>query len=425
MIFTKSDPENTVWAFTYKIQNAKLFGPFSIDNINFLPSDEDENETIIKLIFETVDRRDENAEAIANSRINELFTAYNLITGKKYVPEFVSQRSFVPEGGGMIGSIKGAVKVVGRGEILERELIDIQKFLKNISSRKDHSIIEKILSWYHRGILSQDTYDKFIYKWISFNSIYNHFRKESNETDRIKGLIRYCISNNKNIPIFTKYSRALSILSNMTIVSSTGKTNYSDELKKSLLKKDYDNSMTYLARCIYGIRCDLFHGEDELSDTTKNLIDEITPVLDEILGQCLLSVLDVHDIKLSRPEVKPASTGEVKWFGYGSPFVTPRAVLPGDSIIIKHHEMEPGDLVKAYFDPATQSSNKWETDASAMKKNNQIGKGEANVHGTVTIEAIIPMNVTPGKHLIYLDSDHLFDRDRIEVRELTVCEGKN
>lgn len=289
---TLMNKDGFYWEILFKAPFLKLIDQYSRKDLEFISSD-DENEILVKVQVNTSGYNEGLAREIASLKLNDLLNTYSIITGKELPFEYSSFRLLhKPQNIQILkGSVSLPVIVTVIGKVFGDQLLESENLLEKINKRDDYETLKKIIRWYRRSLKSNDIYDKFIYLWFAFNATYNHFRTENSEIIRIDGLIRSCIYKDHIKLILDNYSEAIALLSNMNIFSSNKKIDWGYKLKTSLINNDNSKAIRNIARCIYYTRCELFHGEKQLSNTTKKLIASVYPLLDAIFRQCFISLL--------------------------------------------------------------------------------------------------------------------------------------
>ena len=87
-----------------------------------------------------------------------------------------------------------------------------------------------------------------------------------------------------------EHANDLDTLSKANIHSKSRKINYSNKIENNMNKKDYDSAIINAVFCIYEVRCDIFHGEEKPSFSSRKLVESSYSILDELLGNFILMI---------------------------------------------------------------------------------------------------------------------------------------
>jgi hypothetical protein len=74
-------------------------------------------------------------------------------------------------------------------------------------------------------------------------------------------------------------------------LSESQKTDFADELEQSLNKRSYRSALYYAIRCIYSIRKTLFHGDRDIMEAEKEIVENVNPLLKQIVRRSMLKCL--------------------------------------------------------------------------------------------------------------------------------------
>jgi len=143
----------------------------------------------------------------------------------------------------------------------------------------------RILRWYTRALEYDDPYDKFIALWISFNSFYNLYYIGPSDKDAAK--IDYLCTNlfnSNDARIFLQSKSSTKVTKKLVSLtgdfkSTTGNTDFAQSLDQSLKARRYSEALKYAMRCVYGIRKTLFHGDRNITQKDKKIVEEINPMV--------------------------------------------------------------------------------------------------------------------------------------------------
>ncbi|MBM9521208.1 hypothetical protein JWG39_15415 [Desulforhopalus vacuolatus] len=155
------------------------------------------------------------------------------------------------------------------------------------------SDILRIASWIEKSEAEQDSIQKFILTWISFNSLYGLYsRKISNRifynevpqfTDTVTGLL----SNDEAKKIYDRYRKEIGCLAIQNLQLRNG-TNFSNDLALELKRNQYDYKSIIIRalECIYCIRNECFHNGPQLVNFSEYL-NGSREVLFLVIANCL------------------------------------------------------------------------------------------------------------------------------------------
>ena len=150
--------------------------------------------------------------------------------------------------------------------------------------------------WYERGKQETDPFDKFIDMWISYNAIYGDTHGK-HEIDRVAN----CVGN-----IYSRNAQKCNILLSTEDAQYFGKRKIVDcknseyTTEDSRAKIEYYNPSNYkscaeafenLIKCIYKVRCNLFHGDKTPSGPAD--FNDDTEIVTHA-GAVMQSILDIY-----------------------------------------------------------------------------------------------------------------------------------
>ena len=134
----------------------------------------------------------------------------------------------------------------------------------------------RVADWLHRSETEHDFIQSFILAWISFNGLYDLFASINgfsacDDATKFERMISGLIKENEAAQIINTHAKVLNLLESYNIKSGTGNKNWSDELKAERLNPKRSNMaiLKYAARCIYGVRKQVFHEAPE----PDNIVD--------------------------------------------------------------------------------------------------------------------------------------------------------
>ena len=131
-----------------------------------------------------------------------------------------------------------------------------QKLIENNYKELNYSI-----QWFMRAIKAEDSTDKFIYSWITFNMLYGWLAQARSHVKGIKGLI------GKGIPrlgrqeeIVKRNKTILEGLSQMNLIDKTHGIDRAANLIRALQRRDASEVLVGAIEAIGFIRHNIFHG---------------------------------------------------------------------------------------------------------------------------------------------------------------------
>ncbi len=280
----------------YKIRSSKLKDVYSDSNITFKSCRDEEHVTLIHIKVSTAECNLNDAREKAFENVNAILDAYSILTGINISIAYFSYKLLnIPKSSSgtilFLPSTSPSITVTVLTPINGDELRKSKKLSFKIQSRKDVLVFSKIFSWYRKGLISRDPYDRFIYVWIAFNALYSLFSKKKYEKEKINDFMNWSLKKHDIKPTLLKHANDLNILSKANIYSKNRKINYSKKIDKNMNKKDYDSAIINAVFCIYEIRCDIFHGEEKPSDSSRKLLKSSYCLIDELLRNFILMIV--------------------------------------------------------------------------------------------------------------------------------------
>lgn len=124
----------------------------------------------------------------------------------------------------------------------------------------------RVADWLQRSETEQDSIQSFILAWISFNGLYGLFASINglstcDDATKFEKMISGLIKEVDAEQIVNTHAEELNLLESYNIKSDKGTENWSDRLKAERLNPKDSNMaiLKYAARCIYGVRKQVFH----------------------------------------------------------------------------------------------------------------------------------------------------------------------
>ena len=131
-----------------------------------------------------------------------------------------------------------------------------QKLIENSHQELNYSI-----QWFMRAIKAEDSNDKFIYSWITFNMLYGWLAQTRSHVKGIKGLIGKGIPRlNRQEEIVTRNKTILEGLSQMNLVDKTCGIDRAANLIRAIQRRDASEILMGAIEAIGFIRHNIFHG---------------------------------------------------------------------------------------------------------------------------------------------------------------------
>lgn len=150
----------------------------------------------------------------------------------------------------------------------------------------------RIADWLQRSEGEKDEIKSFILAWIAFNSLYGLFasitgKGRLRDINKFEHIIEELLINDAS-QIVNKNGRILDKLESYGVLSDSGTTNWSEELKKERMKSDKDtlNVLQYVVKCIYGVRKQVFHEAPQSEDIVERA-QICKLMLTQIVATCL------------------------------------------------------------------------------------------------------------------------------------------
>lgn len=131
-----------------------------------------------------------------------------------------------------------------------------QKVLGN-----NHQELAYSIQWFMKAIKAEDPTDKFIYSWITFNSLYGWLAQSRSHVKGMKGLIGKGIPNlNRKREIVTENKMILEGLSQMNLMDIIHNIDHAANLVGALQRQDALEILIGAIEAIGFIRHNIFHG---------------------------------------------------------------------------------------------------------------------------------------------------------------------
>ena len=131
-----------------------------------------------------------------------------------------------------------------------------QKLIENNYQELSYSI-----QWFMRAIKAEDSTDKFIYSWITFNMLYGWLTQARSHVKGIRGLIGKGIPGlNRQEEIVTRNKTILEGLSQMNLIDKTHSIDRAANLIRALQRRDASEVLVGAIEAIGFIRHNIFHG---------------------------------------------------------------------------------------------------------------------------------------------------------------------
>jgi len=159
-------------------------------------------------------------------------------------------------------------------------------------SKEYKNDVLRIADWLQRSEGEKDEIKSFILAWIAFNGLYGLFASITGkgmlrDINKFEHIIEELLINDAS-QIVDKNGRILDKLESYGVLSNSGTTNWSEELKKERMKSDKDtlNVLQCVVKCIYGVRKQVFHEAPQSEDIVERA-QICKLMLTQIVATCL------------------------------------------------------------------------------------------------------------------------------------------
>lgn len=140
--------------------------------------------------------------------------------------------------------------------------------------------VELINRWFEKSEKELNPFDKFISLWISFNAFYAHRHLQKKEQDQLKefrieygSIFKDIFNNGKLNDAFIAFQahihdkpRNPSFIQDLRFELDTDKERKNRKYYHNL------NDLNQFIKCVYQVRCNLFHGGKDLKDGQDEII---------------------------------------------------------------------------------------------------------------------------------------------------------
>lgn len=292
-----------IWKVNFRFNYCELSDIWETNNMILKPASIDEIPIIEGQITLDTDNDDlGQVLKLSREQINRILDAYSVLSGYSLKVQDISpklvHRPTPPKGPIYAPAISPIRRIIVCIPVKASDFTRSKDLLLKIEARVDKQVVYKIIRWFRRGIESVDVYDKFISLWISFNALYNHSfiptgRRDfdRSEKNRFLQLVDRLLDEKESQETVNSHLKEMNLLVNTNLTSCDGRINYSEKLRQSLQNKDHKESIRNAISCIYMVRCDLFHGEKVFTQEEKNLLNNCTSLLKEIIKKSLFSFI--------------------------------------------------------------------------------------------------------------------------------------
>ena len=282
---------NYTWKYKFKFDNLLVDKPIKGKNIEFnsphFPSTEkNKNYTKGELVIK-LDSLDYSSQDIVTEGLELIFALNNHVQSPVHIEKIESPPGLLPS---IEGQIEGYIPFnVKEAQKIPELWNQYQKLVLNNFQELTYSI-----QWFMRAIKSDNSIDKFIYAWITFNMLYSWLTNApgDNHMKGIKGLIGKGIPNHKKQnEIISRHNKILKNLSQISLIDRNG-INRSKNLRDSLQTNNSQKILEGAIEAIGFIRHHIFHGSlkdrtDEAERCTWPLIHLNSEIIKHQLSKSL------------------------------------------------------------------------------------------------------------------------------------------
>ena len=144
-------------------------------------------------------------------------------------------------------------------------------------------------AWLNKAMASKDSYDKFVYLWFAFNSLYNDYFV-GGERRAIKDMLssdEYRLSEEKINQIL--HNASVSFFKERIIRDGRGNGKDTSE-DVAILTGGYSKreKLKALAMILYQVRCNLFHGNKLFGrDSDDKVVENAANVLEDVVRRMI------------------------------------------------------------------------------------------------------------------------------------------
>lgn len=263
-----------IWKCKFKAKNLLTEKPVKDKSIEFFsphfPSTEKDKDYTEGELTITSNDLNYPVKEIATNNLEVIFALNNRVSHTFEIAEIESPPGLLP---------RGEMKIEGRTtcRLEGPDGIPVlwNKYQKLIKNKHQELIIS--IQWFMRAIKSENSLDKFINSWVTFNMLYGWLTGSYNHVKGIKGLTGKGIPRLKQQKeIVLRHRTILEELSQMHLIDRHG-INRAEKLRNALLGGDFSAILMGAIDAIGFIRHNIFHGN--LTDRTAEAERCIWPLI--------------------------------------------------------------------------------------------------------------------------------------------------
>lgn len=279
-------------------ENGLFLSPYSIKTP---PSLQDRHKIRGHVIIETESGNQEEAMEKAREKIERFVACYSILTRTIHVRihyimpiELVNEEELRKLGKPIPTISIGSFALYAEAKLTPEELNLSYQMLTQIATDPKSKALGVSLRWYRCAMTYRDPYDSFFALWISFNSFYTLYYNgpAANDAAMMDYLAIKLFTDNEAKRMFAlkQVAKVVSRLISLkgSLKSQSARTDYSEKLDLALKAKGFKGALKNAIRCVYCIRKTLFHGERDISEADKQLVQDVNPFLKELVRMIVL-----------------------------------------------------------------------------------------------------------------------------------------
>ncbi|MCL5101830.1 MAG: hypothetical protein M1544_00535 [Candidatus Marsarchaeota archaeon] len=157
--------------------------------------------------------------------------------------------------------------------------------------------LERVDTWIQKAKSESDVFDKYISYYIAYNMLYSLYYKKQNcnldlgdKKDRYRAVnvFKFMPTKAKQELVCSIYKLLIEYVNKIPIETDEFWENKDKEgiascLRQALLYKDNNKVLEYLAKWLYKVRCNIFHGSKDYSDKWAEMLALSNEIIYKIL----------------------------------------------------------------------------------------------------------------------------------------------
>jgi len=297
------------WKINFHIEDVKLDKTWGKNNLVFFPKVEkrpnwsDKNDIFGYCRIETAGDNQEEAERKGKEIIEGVVASCSVSTGFEtlqinYIqPPQVENETELKAMNLPVTRNIGPITLYASRDLTANDLDLSYAFFEKVKVNPNVKELLLAMNWFQRATAYRDPYDRFIAFWISFNAFYNLFYPNPSTDDdatKMEHLAKNLFEENEAQKLVIDMNQVVSKLTSAKgiYLSTSGNTDWADKLEESMKNSDFRDALHYALRCIYGIRKTLFHGDRDTKEKEKKAIQDVNPMLKQIIRRSLLKYVN-------------------------------------------------------------------------------------------------------------------------------------